>query len=408
MEMSSSLNEDRPRTWLIDTKEDQEPDPSKCCIYRVPESIRKGNAEAYTPKMFSIGPFHNGKDKIKDMEEKKWRYVKDLCDRTTPEKFDEIFNFIKDQEQTIRKSYSEDCKLESRAYVKMILRDAIFIIEVLIKDFERDGSDILLRIPAQRYALKSDLLLMENQLPYFLLEGLYELVASRPSFIDICIKFFRFRKFAGSVRDKKKFKHFTDLQRAILVEKFPAHEIDHEDDDVYIPCATKLHESGVKFKLAPRRECPLVIRFEEGELTIPELIVNHETDTKFRNIMALEQCCYPNRTIVCDYVLLLGSLIEDKRDAQLLVDKEIIWNEMGDSKALANLFNKIAIEIPLAGNHYNKIYQDLRAYHDDPYNQNCAKLKRMYFSDIWRGTATVAAAVLLILTFIQTMSSVMR
>jgi hypothetical protein len=33
-------------------------------------------------------------------------------------------------------------------------------------------------------------------------------------------------------------------------------------------------------------------------------------------------------------------------------------------------------------------------------------LKLIYFPNIWRGTATVAAAILLILTFIQTIASV--
>lgn len=32
-----------------------------CCIYRVPDRLRKVNPEAYTPQMLLIGPLHHSK-----------------------------------------------------------------------------------------------------------------------------------------------------------------------------------------------------------------------------------------------------------------------------------------------------------------------------------------------------------
>ncbi|XP_044482188.1 uncharacterized protein LOC123208736 [Mangifera indica] len=192
-----------------------------------------------------------------------------------------------------------------------------------MRDFEGHENDFLINTPAEILALQLDLLLLENQLSYILLEGLYNLVTGSPSFIDLGFKFFRVQMFSQRAPKQKEFKHFTDLQRATLVENFPAEEYtkNYTVDISELHCATKLQESGVKFRCASGEGRLLVIRFEQGELRIPQLSVFHETDTMLQNIMALEQCRYPRYSlVVCAYVRLLDSLIEDKRDAQLLVD----------------------------------------------------------------------------------------
>jgi hypothetical protein len=37
---------------------------SECCIYKVPDKLRKVNEEAYTPKLVSIGPFHHDLEEL--------------------------------------------------------------------------------------------------------------------------------------------------------------------------------------------------------------------------------------------------------------------------------------------------------------------------------------------------------
>ncbi|XP_031272556.1 UPF0481 protein At3g47200-like [Pistacia vera] len=406
MEMNSSINEevyeDEYKDWMINIKGDLEPGP-ECCIYRVPKRIRKVNEEAYTPQVISIGPFHYGKKELEDMEKQKGRYVRAFFKRTTCKKHEQVLAFVRDHEQQIRNCYAETCKLQSREYVMMILHDAIFIIELLLRNFEEDESDFLLVIPAEKIALKLDLQLLENQLPYFLLEGLYKLVVSSPSFIYLCLKFFWDQMF-DSVPDQKEFKHFTDLRRRALVKSYLDQEFDdHEYSEIDLPCAAKLHESGVKFKTTD--QCLLDIKFEVDELRIPNLKVYDETETILRNIMALEQCHYVDNTPVCDYVGLLDSLIDTKSDVDLLVKEGIISNYLGEKMALVSLFSKLCSHMPIKRHYYNKIHEALKAHYDVPSNRAKATLKSVYFKDRWRGTATVAAVVGLLLTLISAVNS---
>ncbi|XP_044500277.1 UPF0481 protein At3g47200-like [Mangifera indica] len=343
------------------------------------------------------------------MDKQKRRYVRKFFERTN-KKPEEVFDFIKEREKVIRERYSETSNLISHEYVSMILRDAIFIMELLLRNFER-AKDKLLRVPADKLALKLDLVLLENQLPYFLLEEICKSIVSSPSFTEICLKFFGSLFFDRRIQADRRtgFKHFTDLLRRALVRRLPndesGSEIIEDDEDLPpLPCATKLDESGVKFTGFSSRHL-LDVNFDGGELRMPQLLVNHQTETLLRNIMALEQCLYPRDPVVCDYVKLLDSLIEEERDAQLLVDTGIISNSIGDSKALASLFNKLGAEIPLSSSIYDKACKDMKDFSQNKYNRNKAKLQRVYFGDIWKGTATIAASLFLILTFLQTITS---
>ena len=83
----------------------------------------------------------------------------------------------------IRASYSESTAwIDSPDFVEMILHDSIFIIELMLrfnlKGPERIG-DPLMDEPCLENTIKRDLILLENQLPYFILEKLFHYKKTR-------------------------------------------------------------------------------------------------------------------------------------------------------------------------------------------------------------------------------------
>ncbi|GLT69092.1 hypothetical protein SLA2020_412710 [Shorea laevis] len=60
----------------------------------------------------------------------------------------------------------------------------------------------------------------------------------------------------------------------------------------------------------------------------PTLKYLRHTEAVFRNLMALEQCHYPSKTYICNYVVLLDYLIDTEQDVELLVEKKVIVNNM--------------------------------------------------------------------------------
>ncbi|TXG66788.1 hypothetical protein EZV62_008063 [Acer yangbiense] len=211
-------------------------------------------------------------------------------------------------------------------------------------------------------------------------------------------------------------KHFTDLRRYSLMEHHPTAK--KQEKVVDLPCATKLHESGVRFRCA-KEGCMLDLKFDTNkrgilpffkvyELQIPCFTVNDWTEFFIRNVMALEQCHYPKETHICNYIAFMDFLINTEKDADLLIDKGIIINCLGENTAIANMFNRFCLQTSSSVSCYYDMARDLKQHYESPYNNAKATFKSVYFSNPWKGTATVAVTLLLILTIVQTVYSILQ
>ncbi|XP_031282064.1 putative UPF0481 protein At3g02645 [Pistacia vera] len=329
--------EDLVKELRIDIDKNLEPelDAHQCCIYRVHKYLCSVNEEAYTPQLVSIGPFHHGKEELANMEKIKRQYVKSFVERITIDNRDKILNFIKDNDKNIQ----------------LLLRDQL--------DF--DVSDLLLSTPTAKASLCLDFQLLENQLPYFVLEKICELALAGLNMHTFMFLSWYF------------FWPFNDLELSILT---PQQQIQY---------------------------------FEVLEMQIPHLKIFDITESLLRNVMALEQCHYPWNTHVCNYVRIMNYLIDTEKDVDLLVGNGIISNyDMGDNASVASMFNKLGLFISVSGSSYYGICEELKRHYNNPGNRRKATLKRVYFNNLWRGTTTVAAVLLLLLTIIQTICSILQ
>ncbi|CAJ1953227.1 unnamed protein product [Sphenostylis stenocarpa] len=219
------------------------------CIYRVPQEVRDNNPKAYTPRVVSIGPFHKEDNNFELMEELKLKYFKGFLNRTQLPLKDFVAT-LKTIEEDIRSCYAAPVKYNSDDFLKMILIDACFIIEHFLRWHSRSdwgGKDPLLLKPWMIGDIEHDLILLENQLPFFVLEQLYNLTGMNkhfPSFLNIC------------------FNYFSDLM-----------------------VGTVCPIAGLKFKVSPNpNECLLdMIYSDEGVLTMPILNIHDDTEVWFFN-----------------------------------------------------------------------------------------------------------------------------
>ncbi|XP_031273361.1 UPF0481 protein At3g47200-like [Pistacia vera] len=261
LEISASIeDQNNRREWHIDTEDNLEPTHHGYCIFRVPQCILEVKEGAYTPKLISIGPFHHGKEELAEIEKQQPRYVESFLKRITMIKMEEISAFVKNKEQCIRNFYAETFMVPRDEFVKMILDDATFIVELLWRYHKGDTSDLLRNIPAVHNALKFDLQLLENQLPYFVLKKVYKLafvglgIADNPSFMDLSYKFLRGYLFKSLPSSPMEVKNFADLRRSVLLIKEGCFSNSRSDSRVNsnvnigsLLCAMKLRESRVNF-----------------------------------------------------------------------------------------------------------------------------------------------------------------
>jgi hypothetical protein len=293
------------------------------CIYRVPGALREPNEAIYTPQEVSIGPIHNDKENLRPMNTQKRRYLKEFCNRVVGEtrvqhvKFlEKIWNTIKDKEENIRRCYEDGSHevAENDRFVKMVLLDAVFILEYLLrkKDSKKYGDDSLLRRNGSRFRIRRDLLLLENQLPFFILEKLYGFLndgEGNYTFRDLAYEYLnRHTASTYKLSDNKEILHYTDLVRSSLSVKHPDSKTDEPIEKFY--SATKLHEAAINFKEL-RNECLLDVKFSstKGELRIPRLRidgtlnVSSETSLPWSSVFVKEKIS--TSAITLSYLILL-------------------------------------------------------------------------------------------------------
>ncbi|KAJ9702530.1 hypothetical protein PVL29_004323 [Vitis rotundifolia] len=394
-----------------------------CCIYRVPQKLRKVNMEAYTPRVVSIGPLHHGEEHLVAMEEHKLRYFQNFLSESG-KTLEECVEIISREEKGARDCYMERINMSSKEFVEMILLDGCFIIEVILGFCNRrtiKPDDRIYSKPWLITDVRRDMTLLENQLPFSLLQILYNLALpgheNDCSFRTFSIEFFKdylkmpkikSPEFARNISSTCKVEHFLDLLRVCQLPSSLMSST-NQSKRIYttIPTATELHEAGVRFELGPENKTLIDIHYRrDGVLEIPRLILEDWCESLFRNLIAFEQCHYREGTHIADYIVLMDRLINTTRDFDILVKKRIIDNWLGDNVAVTNLFNSLLIDVTGGSDFYlADITKDLNKYYYVPWNRRKAALRHDYFCSPWRGASTIAAVILLLLTLIQTIFS---
>lgn len=181
--------------WIIQIKESldleqEEEEVKELCmtVFSVPKDLLAVKPEAYTPQSISIGPYHHWRSELYDMERYKLEAARRYQKRINGRKFESVVvEEFKKHDWRIRSSYHKllDYKDETLAWIMAL--DAAFLLECLqfyVRQADQN-SDVdvkqLGRIldptgtSAAHNSIVRDLMMLENQLPLFLLQKLLEL-----------------------------------------------------------------------------------------------------------------------------------------------------------------------------------------------------------------------------------------
>lgn len=412
-------------------------DPSGCSIFKVPNQLRQTNEKAYEPYILSIGPYHYGKDHLKAMEEHKIHFLRKLLQRRRESSVARYVLALKALEEKARKSYIEplDVQVDEEAFIEMMLLDGCFIIE-LIRNFQQipeiEGSyegGICRNL--NMLSLTRDLLLVENQLPFFVLQELFKMTRMRCEdeeenesvFIHMVIDFFSETMPGPGLVQSRSIPHQNIKNLVGLVHDswLPSPELINQymtssstyNDWNFIRTATELNNAGIIFKNIEKHKDKKTsmfdIRFEKGVLFMPTIRIEDNTDSILRNLVSYEQWHSDvNPRYVTDYVVFMDCLINSKKDVELLCRAGVIDNWLGDDKAVAGVFNKLGECVELfEDNFYSEVFIGVRKHCGRKWNVWMANLRHDYFKTPWSMISFLAAGFLLLLTVIQTLYTVL-
>ncbi|KAK3444882.1 UPF0481 protein At3g47200 [Eucalyptus grandis] len=394
-----------------------------CYIFRAPKSQVESNPNAYKPQIVSIGPYHHGKQQLELIEQHKTRVFSTLLDRTGGRRgLDGYFTAVASLETNIRNSYSEALDYETSDLIEMMVLDACFIelfrvlsVRVPTEKITQYDDDPLFFTPWIVSSLMIDLLLIENQIPFIVLQEIYALSNSpsdaNRSLNEIALQFFNRALQWPEEHLQKHYRvpnitHLLDLFRLCLVghlgiEKSPEVKVDEELLQL-ISSANQLLQVGIKFE--PRKSENLIdVVFDHGVLRICPLTLDLFTSSFFLNCVAYEQCYLYCSKHISTYVVFMRCLMGTAADAVALSQCGIIMNLLGADKEVARFFNDLAkdVQFDIELNYLTEVFRQVNQYHRNKWRLRWAGIKREYFGSPWSFISAAAAFILLVLTVIQ-------
>ncbi|XVF19768.1 hypothetical protein REPUB_Repub11eG0139300 [Reevesia pubescens] len=391
-----------------------------CCIFKVPQSLVIGiNENAYRPHIVSIGPYYHGYQQLQMIQEHKWRFLGNILARSREHSVGlaELYRAIKLKEEEITKCYSatiEDCDL-----VEMMLLDGCFIFELFwkVNKLEISDDDPLLKIAWVLPFIARDLLKLENQIPFFVLETLHErlilaLGGHIPSMKKLTLGFFSYilgRPIEVLERHKDlPGKHILDLFRLSMIPFSSQRPVNNNNADVrLIPSAQKLRLAGIKF-MPKTSDSFLDIEFKKGVLQIPNLIMDDFSSSIILNCIAFEQCYYYCSNDITTYATFMGCLISTPKDAEFLRDKKIIENYFGADDQVAFFFNNLGKDLPtdIYESYLRKVFEDVNEYSSSGLHVYWAGFINTYFRRRWSIISAIACSLILVSAIIQSLFTV--
>lgn len=380
-------------------------------IPRIPERLRQVDNDAYEPRIISIGPYHRGKPMLRSMEEHKLHCLDAIVKRNSKFFLIDYIREIEESEMKARRYY-ENIKLESKAFVKMMLLDGCFIVGYLLKVFEGAALDIE---QWMKPLIHNDLLLLENQLPFFIVESIYckATGGNRTSLLKLvqnfCADIWSIQRDRSLERLQNHYSihHFLHLYYICLSYDNVAcsHPTTPSNQRILtIPSATFLDEAGIKIKMQTESETNRVIdvKYQNGIIEIKPLFLDAFTISIFRNLIAFEKFNPYMASSFTAFAKFMDYIIDTSKDVSLLRKKGIIKHAFGSDEEVANIFNQLTSKtVGYLPSELADIYQNVDDYCNTKCNYWWASLQQDYFGTPWAVISLVAAGILLLLTFIQ-------
>ncbi|CAH1439404.1 unnamed protein product [Lactuca virosa] len=393
-----------------------------CSIFKVPQTLIDINGKSYHPHIISIGPFHHGKPHLQMIEEHKWRFLRHLLDRTQTQGIvlEDFLKAVQKLEVKIRECYSETINYKTDEFIEMMVLDGCFIIELFRKFggiVKFDEQDPLITMSWIVSFFLRDLIRLENQIPFCVLECLFDLTKmseESTTLNALALSFFNLAtQRPENVLEKYSninAKHLLDLLRSTFLPPEVKRQTkpDNRPPPHVIHSISKLRRAGIKLK-PWESDSFLTVNFKHGIIHMPPISIDDFMSAFLLNTVAFEQCHSGCSKHFTTYVTLLDCLINTSRDVGYLCDWNIIENYLGTDAEVATFFNNMGkdISFDIDECYMARLFDDVNRHYHSGWHVQLASFRYTYFKTPWSFISAIAALVLLLLTIAQTFYTIL-
>ncbi|KAG5007393.1 hypothetical protein JHK85_025935 [Glycine max] len=367
------------------------------CIYQVPKSLCCAKPEAFSPQLIAIGPYTHFHPELYPMERFKVFAAKGVLDHFEKHDFKQLVELLRNTGQFIRASYHKYLDFKEDTLLYVIAIDGLFLLDFFHNYLNEEVSCSFMTglqdqvqlsgVKLTRDAIIRDIIMVENQIPTYMLLRILVLESSKPAdsvleylgsmLLSFCKKHspLKLTHIPTCSEAVSKHYHILDLMYHLVVShteksetptpdqsegsvkklkdvnipllkpikrhidtilKMSSHleslssnpKLSEEEEEalevVNIPCVRELHSVGVYFQ--PVEGGNMAIEFDEkkGIFYLPVLKLDLNSEVIMRNLVAHEALTKPDFLIFTRYTELMRGIIDTVEDVKLLKNAGII------------------------------------------------------------------------------------
>ncbi|PPS16132.1 hypothetical protein GOBAR_AA04454 [Gossypium barbadense] len=340
------------------------------CIFKTPFP----GLQFQEPQLASIGPYHYTNRNL-PLDKYKYSFLDRFISRTGKD-----LRFYVQQMMSLewhsRTCYSHDFSMSSPQFVEMMLLDGCFIMEVLHHFGVSEQQPWVFPVePWQLPILVQDLLILDNQIPFFVLEMLFESLESQEgtptlSLCTMALKFFDLAfPLSMDIACPLKPHHLLDLLLHSIRPSNPSQmvapnfvysflkkintrnqadtmrdQLEQQPPFYLTKNVMELQASGIQLRSTTAARFTN-INFNNGGLEIPSVTINDIFIAILNNCVALEHCSETSSKDFTAYVSFMSKLIRHPSDAELLCSNGIISRFSHNDQKLVQSFHMLWINI---------------------------------------------------------------
>ncbi|KAB1671100.1 hypothetical protein [Gossypium barbadense] len=453
MDLTLSSGELKNLRSLDEAFDGNQLDPkAKPLIQRVPSILGRHEdfRKYFKPRVVSIGPLHHDDPTLHGSEKLKLKLAAHFVKNIGFNK-ETLYNNMKTEIGGLKKCYDpkelEKYSNDDQKLAWMFFVDGCAILQAVYmrygQDYNPTRNELFIKNQLLTFVY-SDLFLLENQLPFRVLELLTSSSKNGEKFMKAIKRFIDdtvitpadMKEPQSHQQDSEWWEqqeeeriHLLHLLRARLLfngekeenlwrhsrfcTRFFRYLINRSNQTgtkwhhSHTICNVKeLKNAGIRLK-ASKTSCLTDISFNSmffvGNLWLPPVIVDDSTGPKFMNLIAYEMCPdFNNDFTVTSYMCFLDSLIDEAEDVKALRHASILYNELGSDEEVAKLFNKMNTDLVPSPTIYSYVEQQIHNHCKKMWINYAAQAYNTLFGSPSTCLAFVAAIAALYLCALQT------
>ncbi|CAL4979575.1 unnamed protein product [Urochloa decumbens] len=425
------------------------------CVSRVPGHLRATNPDTYTPGLVAIGPLHakDAERRLRRGNRLKMAYLNSLISRGHPDASGHLaviqgyVRLVAAREREARAMYAaEDVdNIPAEDFIQMLVLDGCFILEHLVNFATGREEASLHAIPFGPAQLSVDLVLAENQIPFFVLADLIgagqkgrDMTDVLPRAGDVCHILHLLHSTVSAARTRWEPPQLL-LSLPLLLMAPLLYPILPDDckwsaryGPVSVPSASDMKWLGVRLKKADGGgggggsgkasdsivsvlgPVPLAVKLDRhGVLRLGQLKIEFRTVPLLFNLIAFENSAEVRAGNVLAYTWFMAIMVQSAEDAAVLVEAEMVRGGAAGNETNADVvrfFRHVSAAcegaLELEVSYLGETLQWFKGRTQHPlFAKRLADMQRYYITVPWRIVTAFGTVITTVLGILQAVTS---